>query len=89
MNSLPTEAELARLEALHAFAFAERNEAAVEALPTLIAGCREALRLRAEVERLRALLSDVAESGVEFDDERLRWLSVQIDRETWAQVQAR
>lgn len=29
------------------------------------------------------LLRDVATAGVEFDDSRLRYVTVQIDRETW------
>ena len=53
---------------------------------------RDALRLhaalRAENERLRRLLSEVAEGGVEFADERVRYVAVQIDAETWAEVQA-
>ena len=44
--------------------------------------------LRAENERLRRLLSEVAEGGVEFADERVRYVAVQIDRETWAEVLA-
>ena len=43
--------------------------------------------LRAEVERLRALLREVAEGGVESADERVRYVTVQIDRDTWAAVQ--
>jgi hypothetical protein len=40
-------------------------------------------RADAEVVGLRDLLADVATSGVEFDDPRIGYVSVQIDRETW------
>lgn len=40
----------------------------------------------AEVDRLRELLRDVAESGVAFDDERIHWVEIQIDRETWRSI---
>lgn len=32
---------------------------------------------------MEELLRDVASSGVELDDERLRYVVVQIDRQTW------
>ena len=32
---------------------------------------------------LYRILYDVATSGVEFDDPRLDWVSVQIDRDLW------
>lgn len=48
----------------------------------------EIAALRSENERLRRLLSEVAEGGVEFADERVRYVAVQIDRETWAEVLA-
>ena len=44
--------------------------------------------LRAENERLRALLREVAECGVESADERVRYVAVQIDADTWARVKA-
>lgn len=36
---------------------------------------------------LEELLEDVASCGVEFEDERLRYVTVQIDRETWLRLQ--
>lgn len=52
---------------------------------------KDALRLhaalRAENERLWALLREVAQGGVESADERVRYVTVQIDRDTWAAVQ--
>lgn len=36
-----------------------------------------------EVKRLRAALAEVAGSGVELDDPRMRYVVVQIGRETW------
>jgi hypothetical protein len=39
-----------------------------------------------EAELIRLLL-DVADSAVEFQDSRLRWLTVQIDVDTWNAVQ--
>lgn len=53
--------------------------------------CPESLRAdKAEAERDAAvtLLREVAGSGVEFEDERISYTSVQIDRETWAAVRA-
>jgi len=35
------------------------------------------------IQRLRGLLREVANSGVEHNDPRLGWVSVQIDRNTW------
>lgn len=40
--------------------------------------------VREAAERLR----EVASAGVEFDDERLDYVTVQIDRETWNAVRA-
>lgn len=42
--------------------------------------------LRAENERLRDLLREVAEGGVEFADPRVRYVAVQIDADTWERV---
>ena len=42
----------------------------------------------AKIEGLRALLLEVAEGGVEFEDPRVRYVAVQIDAETWARVRA-
>ena len=47
----------------------------------------ERAALRAENERLWALLRAVAQCGVESADERVRYVTVQIDRDTWAAVQ--
>jgi hypothetical protein len=44
--------------------------------------------LAAQVERYRALLLDVAWSGVEDDDPRTKYRTVQIDRDTWHEVRA-
>lgn len=45
---------------------------------------------KAEAERdaAVALIREVAGSGVEFEDERVRYVAVQIDRETWVGVRA-
>ena len=40
-----------------------------------------------EKERLLALLREIAHSGVEFADERIHYVTVQIDCETWAAIQ--
>ena len=34
------------------------------------------------------LLREVFDSGVELDDKRLRYVTIQIDRATWASLQA-
>jgi hypothetical protein len=39
------------------------------------------------VDRLRRLAIDVANSGVSFDDERLKYVEVQIGRDTWDALQ--
>ena len=39
-------------------------------------------------DEVRDALREVADSGVEFDDERLDYVTVQIDRETWNAVRA-
>lgn len=39
-----------------------------------------------EREGLRALLAEVAASGVTFDDARLDSLTIEIDREVWERV---
>lgn len=36
-----------------------------------------------EVDRLNALVSEIANSGVEFYDNRVGYVTVQIDRDTW------
>lgn len=41
-----------------------------------------------ELRELRRMLREVAESGVEIDDERIDWLVVQIDRKTWRAIAA-
>lgn len=56
---------------------------------TNLANVNEAYGLeREENTRLRELLGDVAAAGVAFDDERLGYLEVQIDRETWREIRA-
>lgn len=44
---------------------------------------------QAEAERdaLRVLCAEVARSGVAFTDERVKYVEVQIDRDTWDQLQ--
>lgn len=42
--------------------------------------------LEAEVKRLKELLRDVALCGVEHDDARLDYVTVQIDRTTWDEL---
>jgi hypothetical protein len=46
----------------------------------------EVERLEAENARLREALGGLLESGIEFDDERLRYIVVQVDREDWEQA---
>lgn len=41
-----------------------------------------------EAATLRALLKDVASSGVAFEDSRLAYMDVQINRETWLELHA-
>src|SRR3989304_4485465 len=42
--------------------------------------------LELKVDKLEGLLDEVAESGVELDDERLKYVAVQIDLETWNKI---
>lgn len=42
----------------------------------------------AEVEELRELLEDVAASGVAWDDSRLAYVDVQIERPVWEALRA-
>jgi hypothetical protein len=45
-------------------------------------------RAEQEISEMKnSLLCDIAESGVEFDDERIPYLLVQIDREVWEKTQ--
>jgi hypothetical protein len=46
----------------------------------------ENLRLNDEAERLRNLLGEVAASGVAFQDDRLDYVEVQVDVDTWRNV---
>lgn len=39
--------------------------------------------LRAEVERLTGLVRELAQCGVELDDPRLRYVTVQVPRSVW------
>lgn len=41
----------------------------------------------AENDRLRELLKEVSGSGIVFDDERIGYLEVQIDRSLWKELQ--
>ena len=40
-------------------------------------------QLPAELEWVRELLKEIGLSGVEFDDERLRYVTVQVPRDLW------
>ena len=44
--------------------------------------------LFAENERLRELLAEVGGAGVAFEDERVDYVEIQIDRETWEAIKA-
>lgn len=60
-----------------------------DALKGLVAAAKEAaLRGQPPAPTATAdrLVREVAEGGVEFEDERVRYVAVQIDRETWAEV---
>jgi hypothetical protein len=46
------------------------------------------LRLERQLAGAVGLLREVADSGALLVDERLRWVEVQIDRETWDAVKA-
>jgi hypothetical protein len=48
----------------------------------------EAMRLLGEGAACRELLYDAACAGVEFDDARLDYVSVQVDRTTWNELVA-
>ena len=55
--------------------------------PAIVAAEEErADRAEAEVERLRELLRDVATSGVSYEEPRVHYLEVQIDRPTWEEL---
>ena len=43
--------------------------------------------LHQTISRQRGLLGEVANSGVEFEDDRVRYVTVQIDRDTWDDLQ--
>jgi ribulose 1,5-bisphosphate carboxylase large subunit-like protein len=43
---------------------------------------------REEIERLTGLVEEVGNSGVEFQDERVNYVSVQVDRDTFAECKA-
>jgi hypothetical protein len=43
--------------------------------------------LMTRIERLDNLLREVAASGVVFEDERVGYVEVQIDRDTWLELQ--
>ena len=47
---------------------------------------RELDNMADQIMKLRDLLSDVFNSGVSFDDPRVRYLEVQIDRPTWNEI---
>ena len=40
-----------------------------------------------EIMHLRDLLREVAHSGVELEDPRIGYVTVQMDRETWLEIQ--
>ena len=43
-------------------------------------------QVTAERDRLRELIGNIRDCGVEHDDPRLRYVTVQIDRSLWEQV---
>ena len=47
---------------------------------------RETAAALARAERAEALVREVARSGVELDDERIDYVTVQIDRATWGDI---
>lgn len=47
-----------------------------------------AREMQADIDRLRGLLAEVAASGVSFEDERVGYVEVQIDRDTWTEIAA-
>jgi len=53
---------------------------------TLNSMLEEDIQSHEEIARLREIICAVAGSGVEFDDTRIRWLSVQIGRDTWERL---
>jgi hypothetical protein len=66
-------------------------EAAVEAAAKAVCGHRSYRMIAAEVlaaSGLADLLREVADCGVSFEDERIKWVEVQIDRPTWEKVNA-
>jgi len=46
----------------------------------------ELVALRAQVQEMREVIRDMADSGVAMDDERIGWVEVQVDRATWNEV---
>jgi hypothetical protein len=46
----------------------------------------ERAELLERIVELESALREVGQSGVEFDDERLGYVSVQIDRDVWEAV---
>lgn len=47
---------------------------------------RETAAALARAERAETLVREVARSGVELDDERIDYVTVQIDRATWGDI---
>ncbi len=50
--------------------------------------CDEVPALRARIAALERAIEEVASSGVEFEDERVSYVSVQIDRALWLELKS-
>lgn len=60
-----------------------------DALDRLIVEVGElAVSVQSEFARRDDLLREIANSGVEQEDPRIPWVTVQIDRETWTKLAA-
>jgi hypothetical protein len=50
-------------------------------------GCLECAARDEEIDNLKALLVDVANAGLVFSDPRVSYVEIQIDAETWIELQ--
>ena len=48
---------------------------------------RELKQLLVYLDELEEIVLDVAMSGIEFEDYRLKYLTIQLSKDTWAQIQ--
>src|SRR5690606_568610 len=64
------------------------EEGRIRGVVSLDQPARAALHSEAqgELDQLRELICDVAASGVVVDDARLRYVEIQVDRQTWDEV---